>query len=89
MECPICLEEITDSHNQTRVHCCKGLFHTECYLKCSNPCPLCRSQSFIVTEQPRPVPPIILVEHRSVFSRTILVNVVIFFGITATFWFLK
>ena len=86
MDCPICLEEITDSHNQTRVHCCRGTFHTECYLKCSNPCPLCRAQSFIVTEQPRTVPPIILVERR---PANMVVNVVILFVMTATWWFLK
>lgn len=89
MDCPICLEEITDSHNQTRVHCCRGTFHTECYLKCSNPCPLCRAESFIVTEQPPQVPPIIIMEHRSTIRERIVVHGIMLFGLVSIFWLVR
>ena len=55
MECPICLDYVTDEQLQTVLPCCKKIFHTECYLKCSNPCPLCRSANFICIDMPSPV----------------------------------
>ena len=54
MECPICLEPITVVQNQVIVPCCKNSFHIECYLKCSNPCPLCRAENFISIRIPEP-----------------------------------
>ena len=53
VECPICLSEIEENQNSTKVHCCRQSFHTECYIKCGihkNQCPLCRADNFIVIE---------------------------------------
>lgn len=52
-ECPICLSEIEEDQNSTKVHCCRQSFHTECYIKCGihkNQCPLCRADNFIVID---------------------------------------
>ena len=79
VECPICLSEIEEDQNITKVHCCHQSFHTECYIKCGlhkNQCPLCRADNFIVIEV-QEVPK----QDQQVFDRFKLI-------IASTVWFL-
>ena len=46
MECPICLDLLTNSTQITATQCCGNKFHEACLIKAfahSNSCPLCRS----------------------------------------------
>jgi hypothetical protein len=53
LECPICLEDVSDKEVVT-VPCCKKQFDLECYLKCGSRCPMCRADKLtsITVEAP-------------------------------------
>lgn len=45
MECPICLEPLTEG-NSLQLRCCRQPIHVQCYMQCIHmkpECPMCRA----------------------------------------------
>ncbi len=92
LECPICLEDISDKEVVT-VPCCKKQFDLECYLKCGSRCPMCRADKLtsVTVEEPSRVTTTTIVYE--VPNRKVQVLQFVFtcalFGILFGPWFMR
>jgi len=55
MECPICLEPLTEG-NSLQLRCCRQPIHVQCYMQCihmKSECPMCRAthETVVVIEE--------------------------------------
>ena len=93
LECPICLEDVSDKEVVT-VPCCKKQFDLECYLKCGSRCPMCRADkltSITVEEPPSLTTTTIVYEvvpNRKVQALQFIFTCVLF-GILFGPWFMR
>ena len=46
-ECPICMEDLSNTTTRVTTSCCNNILHLECLRKCNYKCPLCRSEIII------------------------------------------
>ena len=43
-ECPVCLEELSNTTTRVTTECCNNVLHLQCFKDCKYKCPLCRHE---------------------------------------------